>query len=107
MKTLFAVIAGCVVVCSAEAAHAQFAVGFFGPPAVVAPPPVVVAPPAPVVVAPPAPVVTYYSAPAVAYAPGYYVAPAPLLPAPLYYSVRQRTYLRGPYYRSTLRIRGW
>lgn len=99
MKTVFAVIAGCVVVCSAETTQAQFAVGLLGPPAIVAPPPVVVAPPAPVV--------AYYSAPAVAYTPGYFVARAPVLPAPLYYSFRQRAYLRGPYYRSTLRIRGW
>lgn len=96
MKTLFAIIAALVIACWAETAQAQFAVGFYGPPPVVAPAPVFAAP-----------VVAYYGAPAVAYAPGYYVAAAPLVPAPLYYSVRQRTYWRGPYYRSTLRIRGW
>jgi hypothetical protein len=96
MKTLFAVLSGLVIACSAETASAQFGVGFYGPPAVLAPPPVFAAP-----------VVAYYGGPPVAYAPGYYVAAAPLVPAPLYYTVRQRTYWRGPYYRSTLRIRGW
>jgi hypothetical protein len=96
MKTLFAAMIGLVIVCSAEKAQAQF--GYYGPPAVVAAPPFVVAPPAPVV--------AYYGGPAVAFAPAPFVA-APLVPGPLYYSVRQRTYWRGPYYRSTVRIRGW
>ncbi|HWB11983.1 MAG TPA: hypothetical protein VG826_22350 [Pirellulales bacterium] len=96
MKTVLATIVGLVIVASAANASAQ--VGFFfGPPV-----------PAPaVVVPPPAPVVTYYAPPVVAYTPGYVVSAGPVLPAPLYYSFRQRTYFRGPYYRSTVRFRGW
>lgn len=98
MKPLFSLLAGLVVVCSVEAANAQVAVGFFAPPAVMVAPPMVVAPAVPVV--------AYYGAPFPPYAPGYY-APGPLLPASPYYRVRQRTFWRGPYYRSTLRVRGW
>jgi hypothetical protein len=95
VKAILATVAGLMIVGSAAQSSAQ--VGFFfGPPL----------PPA-VVVPPPAPAVTYYAPPAVAYTPGYVVSAGPVLPAPLYYSVRQRTYFRGPYYRSTVRFRGW
>src|SRR5579863_7856379 len=88
VKTILAIVAGFVIVGSATSANAQ--VGFFfGPP--VAAPAVVVPPPAP----------------AVAYTPGYVFSAGPAVPAPLYYSLRQRTYFRGPYYRSTVRFRGW
>jgi hypothetical protein len=96
VKTILATVAGLMIVGSAARAGAQ--VGFFfGPPV---PPPAVVVPP-------PVPVVSYYGAPAVAYTPGYVVSAGPVLSAPLYYSVRQRSYFRGPYYRSTVRFRGW
>jgi hypothetical protein len=94
MKTILATLVALIVVGSAADASAQV---FFGPPI----------PPAAVVVPPPVPVVSYYAAPAVAYTPGYVFSAGPMLPAPLYYSVRQRTYFRPPYYRSTVRFRGW
>lgn len=98
MKSMFATLAVLVIVASAANANAQV---FVGP--AIAPP---VAAPA-VFVPPPAPVVAYYPAPVVAYTPGYVFSAGPILPAPLYYSVRQRTYFRGPYFRTTVRYRGW
>ena len=97
MKSLSATLVALVILGSAANANAQILVG----------PPVVPLAAAPTVVVPPAPVVAYYAAPAVAYTPGYVFSAGPMLPAPLYYSVRQRTYVRGPFYRSTLRFRGW
>lgn len=83
---------------AAPVAHAQVVAAWYPAPAVVVPP---------VVVAPPVPVVGYYATPVVRFTPGYVFGAAPLAPLPRYYGYRQRVRVRSPYYRSTLRVRGW
>ncbi|HJT32247.1 MAG TPA: hypothetical protein VJ783_09415 [Pirellulales bacterium] len=99
MKGLLAVVVVLVVLLAASSAHAQVVAAWYPAPAVIGP--------APVVVAPPVPVVGYYATPVVRFTPGYVFGAAPLAPLPRVYGYRERYRVRGPFYRSTVRVRGW
>lgn len=98
MKELLTVIIALLTFNAASAAQAQVVAAWYPAPPVVAPP---------VIVTPPVPVVGYYAAPVVRFTPGRYFGPMPVAPLPRRYGYRERVYVRGPYYRGTLRVRGW